>query len=130
NMEYGACDRVWNFYSKQKRFDYKQLQINLPLINENEIVDLFKKNINSKTKVIFLSHIVSSTALVLPVEKLCEYARNRGIITVIDGAHCPGQIDMNLQKIGADIYVGNFHKWILTPKTSAFIYVSLNCKNY
>lgn len=126
NMEYGACDRVWRFYSKQKRFTYNQLQIKLPITNENEIVDLFIKNVNPKTKVIFLSHIVSSTSLVLPVEKICEFANSKGIITVIDGAHCPGQINLDIKKIGADIYIGNFHKWILTPKTSAFIYCKQN----
>jgi isopenicillin-N epimerase len=79
--------------------------------------------VTGRTKAIYLSHITSPTALRLPVEKICRRARQAGILTVIDAAHSPGQIPVDLQKMGADIVFGNCHKWMLSPKGAGFLYV-------
>jgi isopenicillin-N epimerase len=77
---------------------------------------------SERTKVLFLSHITSATALLFPVESLIAEARKRGMISVIDGAHTPGQIPLQLDALGADFYSGNCHKWLMSPKGSAFLY--------
>lgn len=123
NHEYGACDRTWELASKQKGFFYKKVEIPIENVTNEIIINQLFEQITNKTKVIFVSHITSSTALIFPIKEICKKAKQLGIITVIDGAHAPGQIDLNLDDIDADIYIGNCHKWMLAPKGSAFIFV-------
>jgi isopenicillin-N epimerase len=120
--EYGACDYTWDFVCGKTGAKYIHQQILLPVHSEVEMIDQFWQGVTPQTKVIFLSHITSPTALRLPVEKICQRARQFGIITVVDGAHAMGQICLDLEAIGADFYTGNCHKWSLAPKGAAFLY--------
>jgi isopenicillin-N epimerase len=121
--EYGACDYTWEFNCERAGFKYIHQPIPLPVRTEDEIVEKFWQGVTLRTKVIYLSHITSSTALRLPVEAICRRAREGGIMTVIDAAHAPGQIPVDLQSLGADFVFGNCHKWMLSPKGAAFLYV-------
>jgi len=127
--EYGACDYTWDFICSKTGAKYIHQPIPLPVHGEEEIVDQFWQGVTSQTKVIYLSHITSSTALRLPVEQICLRARQAGILTIIDAAHSPGQIPVDLQLLGADILFGNAHKWMLTPKGAAFLYVRREIQN-
>jgi isopenicillin-N epimerase len=121
--EYGACDYTWDFNCDITGAAYIHQPIPLPVRTEAEIVEQFWQGVTPRTKVIYLSHITSSTALRLPVEEICRGATERGILTVVDAAHSVGQIPVDLQAMGADIVFGNCHKWMLAPKGSAFLYV-------
>ena len=121
DLEYGAMDRMWEIICKRQGAIYRQVRTKLPLKPEI-FVNNFIENINSKTKAVFLSHITSSTALMLPVKKIIDYAKKKNIITIIDGAHVPGQLPLNLNKLDADFYTGNCHKWLFAPKGAAFFY--------
>jgi len=122
NHEYGACDRVWRFVSQKKGFHYRQQPIALPVTSPEEIVEQLWQGVTPQTSVIFISHITSSTALCFPVAQICKLARAAGILTVIDGAHAPGQVPLDLKAIDADFYCGNAHKWLCGPKGSGFLY--------
>ena len=121
--EYGACDYSWEFICKKTGANYIHQPIPLPVRTEEGIFESFWLGVTQRTKAIYLSHITSPTALRLPVEKICRLARQAGILTIIDAAHSPGQIPVNLQELGADIVFGNCHKWMLSPKGAAFLYV-------
>lgn len=121
--EYGACDYTWNFICDKVGANYIHQPIPLPVSSEEEIVQQFWRGVTSRTKVIYLSHITSPTALRMPVEQICKRAKEAGILTVIDAAHSPGQIPVDLQALDADIVFGNCHKWMLNAKGSAFLYV-------
>lgn len=121
--EYGACDNIWKFIAKKTGARIVRRQIPLPVSSSSEIVEQLWKGVTPRTRLIFLSHITSPTALRMPVRAICARARKAGILTLIDGAHAPGQIPLNLSRLGADFYTGNCHKWLLAPKGSAFLHV-------
>ena len=123
DQEYGACDYTWDFLCGKHDAKYIHQSIHLPVCAEEEIVEQFWRGITPRTKAIYLSHITSPTALRLPVEKICERARQSGILTIIDAAHSPGQIPVDLQALGADFIFGNCHKWMLGIKGAGFLYV-------
>ena len=120
--EYGACNNTWDFVAQKTGAMVVQQAIALPLRTPEEIIEQIWSGVSGRTKVIFLSHISSPTALCLPIQQICRRASAAGILTLIDGAHAPGQIPLDLEHIGADFYTGNCHKWLCAPKGSAFLY--------
>lgn len=120
--EYGAMDRTWRFICQKCGAHYINQTLPLPLESPEQIVAAIWAGVTERTRVLFMSHITSSTALILPVAELVQQAHAAGILTVIDGAHVPGHIPLNLQALGADFYAGNCHKWLCAPKGSAFLF--------
>ncbi len=120
--EYGAIDRTWRFICGKIGASYLNQPIPVPVTTPEEFIETFWKGVTPRTKIISLSHITSATAMVFPVEEICHRAREAGIMTIIDGAHAPGQIPLNLEELGADFYTGNLHKWLSAPKGAAFLY--------
>ncbi len=120
--EYGAMDRTWRFTCKHTGAIYVQQPISLPVRSPESMVEDIWSGVNERTRVIFISHITSPTALIFPVEAICQRARQAGILSIVDGAHAPGQIHLDLTAIGADIYTGACHKWLMAPKGAAFLY--------
>jgi len=124
--EYGACEFAWEHACQKSGATLIRKTIPLPLYTQDEIIEHFWSGVTTRTKLIFLSHITSSTAIRLPIEAICKRAREQGILTFIDGAHAPGQIDVDLDNIQADFYTGNCHKWMLAPKGSGFLHARLD----
>lgn len=120
--EYGACDNAWQALAAERGFRYVKVALPLPLDEPGAVADRIWNAVSPRTRVLFLSHLTSATAQILPVATLCRRARAAGIRTIIDGAHGPGHVPLDLPALGADVYAGNAHKWLLAPKGSAFLY--------
>ncbi len=121
--EYGAMLRTWRFFARHSGARLVEQEIPLPLTTRKDFTDALWEGVGARTRVIFLSHVTSQTALIFPVEDLIRRARHAGILTIIDGAHAPGHIPLDLEALGADIYTGALHKWLCAPKGTAFLYV-------
>jgi isopenicillin-N epimerase len=120
--EYGAVDRTWRFNCGERGAHYINQRIDVPVYDANSIVDQLWAGVTPRTRMISISHITSHTALTFPVAEICRRAREAGILTLVDGAHAPGHIDLDMHAIGADFYTGNCHKWLSSPKGAAFLY--------
>jgi cysteine desulfurase/selenocysteine lyase len=94
-----------------------------PASKLDENLDLIKGLVTSKTKVIAIPHVTCTTGLVFPIKEISEFARSKGIVTAIDGAHGAGIFDLDLKNLGCDFYAGCCHKWLLGPSGTAFLYV-------
>ena len=123
NHEYGAMDRTFHFFCKKSGAKYIRQEISLPVMSKEQVLEEFWNGYTPKTKIIFLNQISSCTALIFPVKEICDKARELGLITIIDGAHVPGQIELNISDLNPDFYTGTLHKWMLAPKGSSFLYV-------
>ena len=123
DLEYGALDLTWEHVCAELGASYARAPIRLPVTSYDEIVDTVWSAVGPRTRVLYLSHHTSATAMTLPVDDLCRRAREAGIRTVIDGAHVPGHIPLDLRVLDADFYAGNCHKWLCAPKGAGFLYV-------
>jgi isopenicillin-N epimerase len=106
--EYGAVTRTWEFAGAT-----------LVYAEPEELVEA----IGPRTRAVSVSHITSPTALLLPVAEICAAAREAGALAIVDGAHAPGQVPLELEVLGADVYAGNCHKWLSAPKGAGFLWV-------
>ena len=121
--EYAALEKTWAYVARRTGAVVRVVDVPLPLVSEEAFTQTLLSAMTPRTRVLFLSHITSPTALLFPIEAAVAEARQRGIWTVIDGAHTPGHIPLDLTALGADFYAGNCHKWLMAPKGSAFLHV-------
>ncbi len=127
--EYGALNRTWEFLCEKAGAIYKRVPLPIPVSTDQDFVERVWEAITPRTRVLFLSHITSPTALIFPIQELICRARERGILSIIDGAHTVGQIPLDLRALDADVYSSNNHKWLCAPKGSAFLYVRRALQN-
>lgn len=124
NHEYGACLLAWQVVCAARGASLVVAELPDPLVDPASVVAALEAAATERTRAVFVSHLASMTAAVLPVSAICGWARKRGAVSVVDGAHVPGQLQLDVASVGADAYVGNCHKWLCAPKGSAFLWVA------
>jgi isopenicillin-N epimerase len=123
DLEYGACDLAWDWACRRAGARYVRAPVPLPLGDPSTLVDALFASATEHTRALYVSHVTSATALVLPVEEIVARARELGLVTIVDGAHAPAHVPVDLERLGADYYTANAHKWLLAPKGAGFLHV-------
>ena len=123
DLEYGACDLAWDWICGRAGARYIRAPIPLPLRDPCEVTDALFAHAGERTRAVFVSHVTSETGLVLQLEEIVARARALGLTTVVDGAHAPAHVPVDLASLGADFYAANAHKWLGAPKGAAFLHV-------
>ena len=122
DREYGSVRLLWEEIATRTGARLVVASLPLPVMDAEDLFEAVWRAVSPRTRVLSFSHVTSETALVLPAEVLSRRAREAGILSVVDGAHAPGQLPLVLDDLGADCYAGNAHKWLCGPKGSAFLY--------
>jgi isopenicillin-N epimerase len=120
--EYGAMHWCWERAAQRLGITVRTFPLPILPSAPGEIVEAARAAMSERTRLLFFSHVLSPTGMILPARELCAEARRRGILTVVDGAHAPGFLPLNLEEIGADYYGANCHKWLLAPTGTGFLY--------
>ncbi len=123
DQEHPGGQSSWLLAQKRRDIAVKTVKVPKPAHDPEEIIELITAAITPKTKVIAISHIISGSGAILPVKEIAAQARQRNVFTVFDGAHALGQIPVDVKEIGCDAYVSCFHKWLLAPAGTGFLYV-------
>jgi isopenicillin-N epimerase len=121
--EYNASRNALDFVGDRTGAKIVVAPVPFPLESPEQIIQAVMPKVSPKTKLVLLDHITSQSALIFPIQKLIRELTKLGIDTLIDGAQAPGNIPLNLSELGATYYTGNCHKWLLSPKGAAFLYV-------
>jgi selenocysteine lyase/cysteine desulfurase len=122
NLEHTSGKAGWNVRRARHGIAVREVEIPMPPSGPDQLADVMISAIGPRTRVLFFSGILSPTGTVMPVRKICDAARARGVITVVDGAHMNGQIPMRIVELGCDYYAGSPHKWMFAPAGSGILW--------
>ena len=125
NHTYAACRNALHAIAARSGAQVVTAAVPFPLRHEDEVVEAVLSCVTPRTRLALLDHVTSPTGLVFPLARLLSELRARSVRTLVDGAHAPGMLALDLAALGADYYAGNCHKWLCAPKSVAFLYAPL-----
>ncbi|MBT6272721.1 MAG: aminotransferase class V-fold PLP-dependent enzyme [Chromatiales bacterium] len=120
---YNACRNALEYYALGSGAALQVAPIGLPIQSDDDIVDALMSRVSQRTRLVLLDHVTSVTALIMPLQVLVPALQSQGAMVLVDGAHGPGMLPLELDDIGADFYTGNCHKWLCSPKGTAFLHI-------
>lgn len=120
---YNACNNAVRYAAGRWGALVVVADVPFPVSGPSDVLDSVAAVLTDRTRLVLIDHVTSPTGLVFPIEQICQLCHSRGIRVMIDGAHGPGMVPVDIQRIGADYYTANHHKWLCGPKTSGFLYV-------
>jgi isopenicillin-N epimerase len=122
NLDYNACHNALQEIARRAGAELVTAEVPFPTRSADEIAEAILRRVTRKTRLVMLDHVTSNTAMVLPIAELVRELENRGVSTLVDGAHAPGMLDLNLSELRPAYYTGNLHKWVCAPKGAAFLW--------
>ena len=130
NHIYPACRNTIIKIASEKNLKIKEIKFNLPIYNPADITDKVVRSVNKNTAIVLIDHISSMPGIKFPVEEIVSELNSKNVDVIIDGAHAPGMVPLDLKELNAPYYTGNCHKWICSPKTAALLYVREDKQKY
>lgn len=122
-QDYGAMQNMLEQVSKRHQIVLKKVSVPNHPKNDEEIVDLYKSQITKHTKLIMVCHMINITGQILPIKKICDMAHKLNVEVLVDGAHCIGHFDFNINDLDCDYYGSSLHKWLATPLGAGILFI-------
>ncbi|HWX22800.1 MAG TPA: aminotransferase class V-fold PLP-dependent enzyme [Candidatus Binatia bacterium] len=129
NHDYNACHNVLVAAARDAGAKLVVARVPFPLHHENDIIEAVIRAVTRRTRLAMLDHVTSNTGLVFPVARLIRELEARGVDTLVDGAHAPGMLPLNIERLQPAYYTGNLHKWVCAPKGAGFLWVRPDKQN-
>jgi len=123
SLDYNACRNVLTEAARRQGATVVLAPAPFPVDSSDQIVDAILAKVTPRTRLALIDHVTSDTGMVLPVAKIIAELRELGVETLVDGAHAPGMLQLNLEALNPAAYTGNLHKWVCAPKGAAFLWV-------
>jgi len=123
NQGYGACINALKWYGEKRGAKIVIAELPFPVSSFEQVLQAILMKVSSRTKLVMIDYITSPTGILFPVKKITDALSEKGIDCLVDGAHSPGQVPLNIDELGAAYFIGNCHKWICSPKGSGFLHV-------
>lgn len=124
SMGYGAIDAAARYYARRVGARVVTADIPFPLHNADQLFEVVRDAVTGNTRLLIIDHVASGSSLIFPVARIAAWARERGVSVLVDGAHAPGMMPLELSRLGVDWYVGNLHKWAFAPRGCGFLWAT------